>query len=157
MLQRFYKILVVYIVVYAAFNCITGTNTAFSQEKWAENNHSLSILSVFNTPSNQQYTKSLYHSPQTKYSSSSLGLYTQNSQRTAIENTRMHFLSRANHQLLNNHPYQRLTTPISLSADHYVENLSFFCRQEYKWEKTTKVPLRIRVGTLQQCNALEGK
>ena len=44
-----------------------------------------------------------------------------------------------------------------LAPDHYIYTLAFFCRQEYKWEKTTKIPLRLRIGSLEQCNLLEGK
>ena len=44
-----------------------------------------------------------------------------------------------------------------VQRDHYVKNLSFFCRQEWKWEKATRIPVRFRVGTLEQCNRLEGK
>ena len=45
----------------------------------------------------------------------------------------------------------------SMNGDYYVRNLSFVCRQEWKLEKATRLPLRIRVGSLQQCNYLEGK
>ena len=51
--------------------------------------------------------------------------------------------------------YQRAT--FTLQKDDYVKNLSFFCRHEWKLEKALRVPLRFRVGSLEQCNRLEGK
>lgn len=40
----------------------------------------------------------------------------------------------------------------TLSKDHYVKNLAFFCRQELKLEKAIGLPFRFRVGSLEQCN-----
>jgi hypothetical protein len=45
----------------------------------------------------------------------------------------------------------------SIAKDLSVKHLAFFCRQELMVEKSIKVPLRFRVGSLAQCNALEGK
>ena len=41
--------------------------------------------------------------------------------------------------------------------NYYLQNIGLFCKQEWKFEKATKIPLRIRLGSLQQCNWLEGK
>jgi hypothetical protein len=39
----------------------------------------------------------------------------------------------------------------------YIRNLGFFCLKEYHLEKTTHIPLRFRLGSLDYCNKLEGK
>ena len=35
--------------------------------------------------------------------------------------------------------------------------IPFFCRKETQLERITKIPFRIRVGSLEQCDMLEGK
>jgi len=44
-----------------------------------------------------------------------------------------------------------------LSPDFYAKQLGFFCRQEIKMDKITKIPFRFRLGSVDQCNWLEGK
>lgn len=44
-----------------------------------------------------------------------------------------------------------------VSPTFYSSNLAFFCRQELKFEKATKIPFKFRVGSVQQVDYLEGK
>jgi hypothetical protein len=45
----------------------------------------------------------------------------------------------------------------SLPSDLYYMQSGFFCKREWEFEKTTHIPLRFRVGSLADCNAMEGK
>ncbi|MGH2648966.1 MAG: hypothetical protein ACRDE8_15415 [Ginsengibacter sp.] len=48
-------------------------------------------------------------------------------------------------------------TSQSIPEDFYTKNMGFFCKRELVIEKFTKIPLRFRLGSLQQCNYYEGK
>ncbi|MBY0348060.1 MAG: hypothetical protein GTN67_04605 [Hydrotalea flava] len=48
-------------------------------------------------------------------------------------------------------------TPFRLQPNHYTRQLPFFCREEWKFERKTKLPLRFRLGSVQYVDRLEGK
>lgn len=44
-----------------------------------------------------------------------------------------------------------------IAEDFSTCTYGFFCREELKIEKATKMPIRFRLGSLAQCNYYEGK
>jgi hypothetical protein len=44
-----------------------------------------------------------------------------------------------------------------IPANRVVTQFGFFCKRELELEKITHVPLRFRLGSLADCNRLEGK
>lgn len=50
---------------------------------------------------------------------------------------------------------ENLRPPVS--ANFSICTYGFFCREELKIEKATKMPIRFRLGSLEQCNYYEGK
>jgi len=45
---------------------------------------------------------------------------------------------------------------IQPSNIYYLQS-GFFCKREWEFEKTTHIPLRFRLGSLADCNTMEGK
>ena len=54
-------------------------------------------------------------------------------------------------------PLVGISPSMLVSPSFYSCNLAFFCRQEVKFEKVTKIPFKFRLGSVQQVDYLEGK
>lgn len=51
-------------------------------------------------------------------------------------------------------------SPVSyslISPNYYTQNFGFFCKRELQLEKVTKIPFKFRLGSVQQCDWMEGK
>jgi hypothetical protein len=44
-----------------------------------------------------------------------------------------------------------------LSADFYAQNMGFFCKKEWQFEKAAGLALRFRLGSKDYCDFMEGK
>ncbi len=53
--------------------------------------------------------------------------------------------------------HQPTTVKQVIEPNFYVTNLGFFCKQEIKFEKATKIPFRFRLGSVEDCDRMEGK
>jgi hypothetical protein len=56
-------------------------------------------------------------------------------------------------------PPQPCISPVFpvIASNFYTQNFGFFCKKELQLEKLTKVPFKFRLGSVQQCDWMEGK
>ena len=58
----------------------------------------------------------------------------------------------------NNKEAPNLFRPFAvIPQNYYTQHFGIMCKKELAIEKATKIPFRFRLGSLQQCNYLEGK
>jgi hypothetical protein len=63
-----------------------------------------------------------------------------------------------NYQLLfSANTNTKTDAPQILAGNFYARHLGFVCKKEWQFEKTTHIPFRFRLGSLDNCNFLEGK
>ena len=55
-----------------------------------------------------------------------------------------------------NNPVITAVQPI-ITSNFYTQNFGFFCKKELQAEKFTKIPFKFRLGSVQQCDWMEGK
>ena len=44
-----------------------------------------------------------------------------------------------------------------LSANYYASHLGFFCKKEIILERAAKIPIKFRLGSIEECDRMEGK
>lgn len=72
-------------------------------------------------------------------------------------NTNKIFLQKYN-ETQNSFPVKTINASHQIiPSDYYTKHFGIMCKQELAIEKATKIPFRFRLGSLQQCNYLEGK
>ncbi len=58
----------------------------------------------------------------------------------------------------NNKDAASLLRPFAvIPQNYYTQHFGIMCKKELAIEKATKIPFRFRLGSMQQCNYLEGK
>jgi hypothetical protein len=59
-------------------------------------------------------------------------------------------------QVRNSPPLPVAKSPLR-PYDYYQQHFGFFCKQEWNWEKQTLLPVKVRLGSYQEAQRLEGK
>lgn len=59
-------------------------------------------------------------------------------------------------QVTDNKALPATKSPLAPS-DYYRQHFGFFCKKEWNWEKQTQVPVKVRLGSYQEAQRIEGK
>ncbi|MGG9964268.1 hypothetical protein [Ferruginibacter sp. SUN106] len=56
-------------------------------------------------------------------------------------------------------PFKTLIPAVQpvITSNFYTQNFGFFCKKELQLEKVTGIPFKFRLGSVQQCDWMEGK
>jgi hypothetical protein len=80
---------------------------------------------------------------------------------TIFDNPRLRAEQSGNRSHMEENPHGFASWPMTglyvQSPNLYYLQSGYFCKREWEFEKATRIPLRIRLGSLADCNALEGK
>lgn len=53
--------------------------------------------------------------------------------------------------------FVKYSKPFIINSDYTTLGWSFFCKKEWQLEKAIKIPFKFRLGSVEDCNKLEGK
>jgi hypothetical protein len=59
-------------------------------------------------------------------------------------------------QVTDNRSMPMAKSPLAVN-DYYEQHFGFFCKKEWKLEKQTQLPVKVRLGSYQEAQRLEGK
>ncbi|PWV53907.1 hypothetical protein [Chitinophaga sp. S165] len=59
-------------------------------------------------------------------------------------------------QVTDNRTLPEAKLPLAANS-YYQQHFGFFCKKEWNWEKQTQLPVKVRLGSYQEAQRLEGK
>ncbi len=59
--------------------------------------------------------------------------------------------------LKKNDGIAKYNKPLTINSNYTTLGWGFFCKKEWQLEKATKIPFKFRLGSVEDCNKIEGK
>ena len=86
-------------------------------------------------------------------------VFSQKPENAEIKIQQLSLSKRLNVQINNDLSIFQLSPSVMqvITPNYYTDRLGYFCKQEIKFEKSTRLPLRFRLGSIADCDRLEGK